>query len=479
MLYPTELRDPYFCIRLLGFLLKYRSGYKAKFMKKTPFTPKIHNYFCLFIFVLSCCAPPLSPVEPSPGFASIRQDSEHKKVLAKYNGLYKAPALQTYLQNITSHLAQANGHKADRFRIHILNSPHVNAQALSQGDIFITRGLLALANSEAEIANVIGHEMAHIIMRKSDGGDWPGARQQTELAADELGIKLAAQADYDPYGQARFLQQLHRDRLTQERLGTKNLPQYNILSSHPAPAIRIAQAHRIAAAWQGQFFDGRDQYFQAIKGLAYGTSIPQIGKMQQDRFIYPAGRWAMNLPPGFIFTPSAMPVRGEGRDGTVIIFDMLEIAPDETLSAPHPDWLAGGRIVSQEAGEIAKRPALNLHLQTLSGQQIYMYLIHFDAQTLYRFQIFNPKAQSIEASIRHLPQHISVLPSATAMNGNQAHIHIHRVKAGQDVAYWARVNNFPETMQEPIFRLLNGLDRDMGIYPDRLIKLVRITPPRD
>ena len=120
----------------------------------------------------------------------------------------------------------------------MLNSPIVNAFSLPSGDIFVTRGLLALADDTSEIAAVMAHEIGHITARHAaqraefektaalfshvnsqllaqrEAQDEVEARsklaiarfsREQEFAADQIGIKTIARAGYDPYGAARFL----------------------------------------------------------------------------------------------------------------------------------------------------------------------------------------------------------------------------------------------------------------------------------
>ncbi len=162
----------------------------------------------------------------------------------------------------------------------MLNSPIVNAFSLPSGDIFVTRGLLALADDTSEIAAVMAHEIGHITARHAaqraefekttalfsrvnsqllaqrEAQDEVEARsklaiarfsREQEFAADQIGIKTIARAGYDPYGAARFLTALGEwsaFRASVSGAGSANRP--DMMATHPSTPERIAQATEAA-----------------------------------------------------------------------------------------------------------------------------------------------------------------------------------------------------------------------------------------
>ena len=159
------------------------------------------------------------------------QASEHKRLVALFGGEYRFAAAEIYLNGILVRLAQSSETPSEAYRVTILNTPTVNAFALPNGNVYVTRGMLALANDSAELAAVMAHEIAHItaghgslrsehekdqqlISRVADvlqkeRSDLVQARGQASLAnfsrlqefeADRLGIAMIAKAGYDPNG---------------------------------------------------------------------------------------------------------------------------------------------------------------------------------------------------------------------------------------------------------------------------------------
>ena len=163
---------------------------------------------------------------------------ERKRLIHAFGGEYHAPATERYLDGVLVKLAPAADAAVQPYRVTIAQFAVVNAFALPSGDIFMTRGLLALAKDTSEIAAVMAHEIAHVTARHAaqraefektaalftrvnaqvlGQAQAPTRREarsklsiarfsrQQEFEADQIGIKDIAKAGYDPYGAARFL----------------------------------------------------------------------------------------------------------------------------------------------------------------------------------------------------------------------------------------------------------------------------------
>ena len=110
---------------------------------------------------------------------------EHQRILTTYGGVYQDAKLEAVITRVVEQLVAASERPALRYRVTILNSPSVNAFALPGGYIYITRGLLAMLNSEAELAGVLGHEIGHVTARH-------GVRQQSAAQAANIGLTIAS-----------------------------------------------------------------------------------------------------------------------------------------------------------------------------------------------------------------------------------------------------------------------------------------------
>ena len=308
---------------------------------------------------LGACA----PIDPPPITASVlppaaprvieKPNPERKRLIEAFGGVYTAPATQAYLDGVLAKLAPASDAPGQTYRVTVLNSPIVNAFSLPSGDIFVTRGLLALADDTSEIAAVMAHEIGHItarhaaqraefekttalfsrvnsqVLAQREAQDEVEARsklaiarfsREQEFAADQIGIKTIARAGYDPYGAARFLTALGEwsaFRASVSGAGSANRP--DMMATHPSTPERIAQA--IAAARQfgapGTGETGRNAYLAAIDGLAFGDD-PSQGVVRDNAFIHPKLGFAFEAPRGLHARQSvgrADRRRGGGRRG--------------------------------------------------------------------------------------------------------------------------------------------------------------------
>lgn len=117
--------------------------------------------------------------------------AQHPRILATYGGEYADPKLERMVAKVVGNLTTVAGNPGQAYRITILNSPNVNAFALPGGYLYVTRGLLALANDSAELAAVLAHEMGHVTANHGI------ARQQAEAEAE-----LATKAATELFGQS-------------------------------------------------------------------------------------------------------------------------------------------------------------------------------------------------------------------------------------------------------------------------------------
>src|SRR6185312_12101893 len=185
-----------------------------------------------------------SPIDPPTGQDA--QDaalgaSENPRIIATYGGIYSDRAAEIMLAHIVGRLLTAYGQPNTQYTVTILDTADVNAFALPGGYIYVTRGMLDLANDTGEIAAVLAHEIAHVVLhharlrankQRTDqlvdkvmtgvlGGSDAQAQaqskismaafsQQQELEADHKGIEIAGTAGFDPSAAARFLAAMGR-----------------------------------------------------------------------------------------------------------------------------------------------------------------------------------------------------------------------------------------------------------------------------
>src|SRR5207237_4377735 len=216
--------------------------------------------------------------------------------------------------------------------------PSVNAFALPTGQLYVTRGLVALANDSSELASVLAHEMAHVTAQHAEiredrarqvalvknvfdslGSDpemgalalaksklaLASFSRSQEFEADGIGVAIAAGAGYDPYGAVRFLTAMeHNSRLKPEQSGAINPAAPDFLSSHPATperitnAIATARQYRAPADTGQNFAQAKTAYLGDINGLVYGED-PGEGFVCGRRFLHPKLGFTFAAPEGF------------------------------------------------------------------------------------------------------------------------------------------------------------------------------------
>jgi predicted Zn-dependent protease len=298
--------------------------------------------------------------------------SEHARIVASYGGIYHDPKLEKMLTEIVTKLVAASDNPNQPYRITILNAPAVNAFALPGGSLYVTRGLMALANDASELAAVLAHEMAHItadhaaqrankartaiIVNRvvSDSIDDKQAGQvalassqrtlasfsrQQELEADAIGIRTIAKAGYDPYAAARFLAAMAH--FAQYRAST-SIPEDKrpeFLASHPTTPDRIAQANKAAEAL-GVKRDGatdRDKYLETIDGMLFSDDSNQ-GYVRGRSFLHAALGIAFTVPDGYAIDNTNEAVLATAPDGTALRVDGVNLPEQQTLV----DYLSSG-----------------------------------------------------------------------------------------------------------------------------------------
>lgn len=326
---------------------------------------------------LGACTPsfeqaglPTDPVQ-LPG-ASAEANAQHAAIIASYGGVYRDADVERLLSQVVSRLVAASDDPGRTYAITILNASAVNAFALPEGYLYVTRGLLTLATDASEIAAVFAHEMAHVTANHAgerqdqaltaaivndavqdvvtDAGAAETAMatsQQTlasfsrrqELEADTIGIATVARAGYDPHGAARFLAAMSQYEQYRSSLGVQQNEQPAFLASHPSNQDRLNAAMATASQYgpPGVGVTDRDRYLDAIDGVIYGDDSDQ-GFVRGRSFYHAGLAIAFSVPNGYALDNTQEAVLATGSDGTALRFDAVTVAPDQPLT----DYIQSG-----------------------------------------------------------------------------------------------------------------------------------------
>src|SRR6202012_425720 len=111
-------------------------------------------------------APAAKPVAAARAVApTVASEHEHERILSSYGGSYDDPKLQAMITKTVDRLGAASDRPDQTYKVTILNSGAVNGFALPTGQLYVTRGLIALACDTSELSSVLSHEMAHVLAR--------------------------------------------------------------------------------------------------------------------------------------------------------------------------------------------------------------------------------------------------------------------------------------------------------------------------
>jgi predicted Zn-dependent protease len=193
---------------------------------------------------------------------------------AKY-GVYQDKEVTKYVTLVGSALAQASDRPNIEWNFIVLDTDGVNAFAVPGGIVHVTRGLLGLLKTEAELASVLGHELTHVtekhaiaFLRQSKavsiGTDVAGGgsardyiiakaserlghffldnefKRQDEDQSDETGLRLANKLGYAPTGLAEALKKI-------QARNSDRTEKNGLFASHPALKDRISNAEKLIA----------------------------------------------------------------------------------------------------------------------------------------------------------------------------------------------------------------------------------------
>jgi predicted Zn-dependent protease len=371
------------------------------------------------------------PEPPKQADTSPATTREHQRILAAYGGAYENPRLESLISQTVDRLVAASERPNLKYRVTILNSSAVNAFALPNGQLYVTRGLLALANDTSELASVLSHEMAHVIARhaaireeqaKQDAlvsrvasevfndpqsGAMALARSKIKLAsfsraqeleADGIGVGISSRAGFDPYGAVRFLTAMGRNAELRTNANGGDQRFLDFLSSHPGTPDRLKVARANARQYTAPADIGRgdkEAYLASIDGLVYGED-PSEGFVRGRRFLHPRLAFTFTAPEGFTLENTAQAVVGVSQNGALALrLDVVRVPSEQTLSEYLTSgWIENVDATSVEALSINGFPAASA---TATGDQwtFRLYAVRFGSE-VYRF-IFAVKQKTPDA----------------------------------------------------------------------------------
>ena len=434
----------------------------------------------------------------------------HPQVLAAF-GAVEDQALQEYFSRIGLEIARIS-HRPDLpWTFTIVDSPVVNAFAVPGGYVYLTRGILAYMNNEAELAGVVGHEIGHVAARHSVtqmsqqqlmgiglvlGSVFSSRfRQMSSLAemglqvlllkhsrdderqSDQLGIQYMSKAGYDPTQMSRFFQVFTGLR---EDDGAA-IP--NWLSSHPAPEDRIqaaaAAAEEVKRKSPGQQYKvNAGPLLARIDGAVYGEN-PREGFVENNRFYHPDLRFQLDVPQGWKVQNTKSAVLFQEPGGNAVL--QLTLVPPNAGQTPE----AVGTTVARQEGiqfveggslRINGNPAYLGRYREQADTGIIEVLAAFVSYNKNIYQLaglapapaFSSFARNFDGTIRGFRE----LTDARILSAQPDRIRVYPAREGESLRGIAKSQSQGKVTVEDL-ALLNRLNPDQALKAGAPVKLIR------
>ena len=430
------------------------------------------------------------------------------ELVKQYGGRYTGPQA-AFVERVGKRVAVQSGlsNAQGDFVVTTLNSPVENAFAIPGGYIYVTRQLLALMNSEAELASVLGHEVGHVAARHSQSrntrstigsilaagaGLLTGSNIATQLVgtgaqlytlkygrdqeyqADGLGIRYMTAAGYDPYASADMLASLAASSNLAARTSGKDanaIPTW--ASTHPNSADRVRRAASLAqATGRPETTPPQDTAFlRMLDGLPYGDD-PKEGIVDGQSFRHPGLKLKFTAPGGYAIAngSDAVTIAGQGGQAEMRLGQGSDLA--QAIAQRFGQLGTGtpsGQVQNGTANGIPYAWVTTRAAANNRAVDATVVAYRFPSAT-YTFTLVTPAGSGI-GPFQPLLASVAPLSTAEANNIRGKTISIVTVKAGDTIDSLSARMAFPDYKRER-FITLNGLDPEQALVPGRLVKLV-------
>jgi len=426
-------------------------------------------------------------------------------------GLYNDPQLTAYVRRVANSLTPHTHRSNLKYHFAVLDTPVPNAFAAPGGYIYVTRGLMAMMNSEAELAVVLGHELGHVNARHSarsmsrqlifnlglvvgsvlskEVRRWAPLAglagnllflkfsRSDEYQADSLGIQYARKSRYLPGAMITFFNSLQQ--LKAEH-GGSSLP--NFLSTHPLTTRRIEEVREMLQPGDDSLRVARNDYIRRVDGLVYGNN-PRQGYVQGNAFYHPDMRFAFDIPRGWKVQNTPAQVALAAEDGNALI--MLRA---ESSSAPVDQYarqrlqgaLSGATILDQGSRAINSLSAHHIVFDNVTANQenavpmrgrlscIRKNGMVFTFIGLTQRSAFKTRDPRLVIPIRTF----RTLNDAGHLRRRPVRVRVVRVPAATTMGRFLNAQRVPANLHKQVF-LLNLLKSDSRLSPGQLIKILK------
>ncbi|MES2729381.1 MAG: M48 family metalloprotease [Pseudomonadota bacterium] len=444
---------------------------------------------------------------PTESEAKIGADA-HKQNLADHNGAYDNPRLQAYVNEVGQRLVKNTERGDVIYTFTVLNSPEVNAFAMPGGYVYLTRGIVGIMNSEAELAAVMGHEIGHVTARhgaerysrgtvtsigttilgavigdpnistvvQQGAGLWLKSYSRTqETEADTIGMRYLVNGGYDPNAMPSFFYTMRQvSEVNQDARGGKAVPEF--MQTHPLEEKRETATRQLAAAApKNDRVVNRDRHLDLISGMVYGDPA-EAGFVRGNEFIHPVMGFKYRIPDGFRTTNAKDKVISKNKDGALVIFDTDNKKKDESaVDYMTEAVLKSDTFIMPQAITIGGMPAAIVEIPgKVGGQNVKTRLVAVEwaPQKVVRFKVQMPNTTplSVEAALKETVYSLRRL-SDKEKEIKPTRIRIVTAKAGDTAESLSQA--FPsDTPKAHMFLALNGMTPMDQPIPGQRYKII-------
>ncbi|MFO0996008.1 MAG: M48 family metalloprotease [Alphaproteobacteria bacterium] len=470
---------------------------------------------CLLTLVPACSTNPAGRTAFT-GLMSSSEEArlgaeEHPKIVAEFGGEYDDPKVRDYVKSIGQRLVPNTERANQSWTFTVLNSDIANAFAIPGGYVYITTGLMALANNEAELAGVMGHEMGHVTARHTAerysqtvatslalnilgvatrgvgqelaqfgaGAMLAGFSRGQESEADSLGVRYMAQTGYDPVAMASFLRTLEGYSNLEALLAGRNEgDRFSLFATHPRTADRVVAAAEQARKQIPPTEEprvGEADYLAHLDGLSYGGD-KENGFIRNRTFMHPRLRFKFEVPSGFRLFNSATQVVGIGPDKARVIFDRARNATPAPVGQYLKDTWAPGLSLSQvESININGLDSATASARVNSSTgplDLRLVAMRLTPQIIYRFVFVSPPSltASLQEDFRRATYSFRMMSPEEAAKAEPLRIRLRLVEPGDTVESLAKQMPFDDHQVER-FLALNGMRAGQPLKVNHLVKI--------
>lgn len=470
----------------------------------------------LSLSVSGCSVNPATGQQSFTGLMSSEKElqvgkEEHPKILKQFGGAYDHAAVTQYVNDLGQRLAKQSEMPDLKWTFTVLDDPIINAFALPGGFIYISRGLISLAENEAELAAVLGHEIGHVTGRHTaqrysksvlagigstvlgivvggPAGDIANMASQAYLAsygrghemeADMLGMRYMTKLGYNPKASASFFKKLAEHSELEARMQGKEGEQghYSIFASHPDTKSRIVASEKIAQKYPSDLdLINRKTYLSMIDGLDYGSSVKQ-GIIDGQTFIHPDLRMEFTVPEGFEIINKPTYIAATHKNGSAMVFEMGRSDHGRLPMTRYLTeiWANKYNMRGVQPLDINRLEAATgvVRLNTKKGVRDIRYLAIADGDQIFRFRFLTPTdlTKKMEVPFRQTTYSFKRLSYRQAKAIKGFHIDLHRAGRRDTIAGLAKRMKV-EKFQENWLKVLNKETLANGLQAGETLKLI-------